>query len=727
MKYEAEIDLRNQNTSHALLVELIGREKRVLDVGCAGGDLGRMLKRRGCQVSGVELDPESAQAAGLVLDKVVTGDIGELDLVHHFGEESFDVVVFGDVLEHLADPVGALKRIRPILSNSGAVVASIPNVAHGSVRLALLTGRWDYRPLGLLDSTHLRFFTRGSVYDLLREAGLVAVDMRRTTAGVFDTEISLERTDFDEGVVDAVVGDPDSTTYQFVVRAVLEDGPQASDRQPSRPPPASDVCRVGIWARFEPDDVRHALVMRITSAELGRRLPGAVIRSFSSSDDARPSPHDGGLAVEPLGAWSTERACQLADELDCVVIAGDLPEPSDAEMDGGRRPARFLLEGLDRETGEECPVLWSAVRLPEGTLRSLGEAGASPSYRAVLDLSHLHQTSQPPDEATVAVPDPLLLVSRLLPDDALARRLEYVRIMGWFPPLGPAVVVETGGGLLPHAGAIALALDRTIAGAGAGVVLVRTRPDDPDGDRAADAISAALSAPAHRLPADALVDDLVAVIAGSAALAVCSSSAAALGLAYERPMACMDFAGDTSLSQLAGLIGTLDNIVTQPDELADLLHSERFQPTAGSVAKLQSKLDAHFDRVAAHADDAAAARPRAQAQAMGSVLPPADYVAAMELAYRRMQERLDSERRLVGDHLGELRRRHAALRAERDSLNARLTEALDDGRGRAGREADLQTRLDGVTAELDGLANIRVLRVLRPARAVYARLRGGRL
>lgn len=723
MKYEAEIDLRNANTSHALLVELVGRDQRVLDIGCAGGGLGRMLKRRGCRVAGVELDPAAGQAAGHVLDEILVGDVGDLDLVKHFGRESFDVVVLGDVLEHVADPGAVLRKVRPLLAPSGSVVASIPNVAHGSVRLALLQGRFDYRPLGLLDATHVRFFTRGSVYQLFREAGLVPVDVRRTTAGVFETEVGVRREDFEEGVVDAVEGDPDSTTYQFVLRAVPDDSPDAINGQTVRSPAAGPIgrCRVGIWGRFEPDDVRHALVMRVTAAELARRIQGATIRSFSSSADARPSAHDGGLPVEPLGPWSAERAAWLAGELDCIVIAGDLPEPGDDGLDGERDTARFLLEGLGQDGEEDCPVLWSAVRLPGKSLRGSDRAGAGQGYRALLDEGPSNRPDSGTDETTVALPDPLLLVSRLLRSEALARRLEFVRIMGWFPRSGPAIVVETDGGLVPHADAVARALDAAVTGSGAGVVLVQVRPHDVEGQHAADAIGAAMTAPVFRVPGDALADDVVAVIANAATLAVCSSSAATLGLAYGRSMAYMDFAGDPSLGWLADTTGNLNAVVTAPVDLAGVFDTERHHRVAGVVAEMHSKLDAHFDRLAAIAHAAAAARPRPAAG--GAVLPPAEYVAAVVLAHRRMQDRLDAERRALADHLAGERESQKALQGERDSLEIRLAAAT----ARADREAEMRNERDRAVAALEALQGIRALRVLRPVRAVYARLRGGRL
>lgn len=698
MEYEAEIDLRNVNSSHALLVELVGADRRVLDVGCATGYLGRVLKDRGCVVSGVELDPEAAEAAEQVLDGVLVGDVDTLDLVGHFGKESFDVVVFGDVLEHLPDPAAVLRKVRPLLSDTGSVVASVPNVAHGSVRLALLEGRFDYRPLGLLDATHLRFFTRESLHALFREAGLVPVDVRRTTAGVFETEVQVRREDFDQGVVDAVEGDPESTTYQFVLRAVPEDSHEAISSPPAPPAPAAR-CRIGVWARWDPGDVHRALVVRVTCAELARRLPGAVVRPFSSGPEWVGSPHDGGLAVEPLGTWSEERAAALAGELDCAVVVGDVPGPAGTTTGAGDDADRFLLEGVGSGGETDCPVVWSAVRLPPEPPFDLARAAADRAYVALLD-----DGAHRPVAAAVDVPDPLVLVPRLLDAEALDRRLEFVRMMGWFPP-GRAVVVEADAELLPHAEQVATALDELVSRSGASVVLVHVGPEDDDGARGADAVSQAMTSPVSRVPPDALVDDVVAVVAGAAAVAASSSSFATLGLAYERPTARVRLAAD-------GASGADPAVVTRPGDLADLLDADRFHPPAGAVPALHARLDAHFDRVAAIADAAAAAHPRASARP--PLLPPPEHVAALELSHRRMQERLDSERRAVADHLG--RERAALRRAEAEVAAVRSR-----------REDELERRVEAVTAELEALKNIRVLRALRPARALYARLRGGRL
>ena len=222
-RYDTDVDLSNHNNSHTLMVELVGGTKRVLDVGCATGYLAKALVERGCTVSGVEFDGEAAEEARPHLERLVIGDLETMDLAEAFGEDRFDVIVFGDVLEHLRDPLPVLRRAKALLADGGSVVASIPNIAHGSVRLALLAGRFDYQDLGLLDTTHVRFFTRSSVEDLFRQAGMVPIDVRRTTAGFFDTPVPVSEGEFAPEVVDAVRADPEAHTYQFVLKAVLDD------------------------------------------------------------------------------------------------------------------------------------------------------------------------------------------------------------------------------------------------------------------------------------------------------------------------------------------------------------------------------------------------------------------------------------------------------------------------------------------------------------------------
>ncbi len=221
--YDTVVDEALEDNSHTYLVRLVGPGKRVLDVGCATGYLGEVLKRRGCEVVGVEIDPSAAAKAADVLDEVLVADLEQVDLRDSFPPASFDVIVFGDVLEHLRDPLRLLRSTVGLLRPGGSVVVSVPNVAHGSVRLALLQGRWQYRDLGLLDRTHVTFFTRSTILRLMSDAGLAVVDLWPTHADAMATEVEVDPADLPDGALEWVRHQPDSDVYQFVLRAVVDD------------------------------------------------------------------------------------------------------------------------------------------------------------------------------------------------------------------------------------------------------------------------------------------------------------------------------------------------------------------------------------------------------------------------------------------------------------------------------------------------------------------------
>lgn len=219
-RYDTGVDLSDPNLARTQLVLLTPGASNVLEVGPSTGYLTRVLRDRGCRVTGLEIDPVAAEHAARVADRMVVGDVESLDFEEAFGEERFDVVMFGDVLEHLVEPGATLRRAASLLAEGGRVVASIPNLAHGDVRLALLAGRFPYTSQGLLDRTHLRFFTREGIDALFGDGGFRITEWRRVTAALFETELALPRGAFPPRVVEAVRRLPEAETYQFVVAAV---------------------------------------------------------------------------------------------------------------------------------------------------------------------------------------------------------------------------------------------------------------------------------------------------------------------------------------------------------------------------------------------------------------------------------------------------------------------------------------------------------------------------
>ena len=152
--------------------------KYVIDVGCASGALGAALKRGrpGVEVRGIEPFPEAAARAKKALDDVAIAP-AEAPLPASWPRP--DCVVFADVLEHLVDPAAVLKRYREVLAPGGSIVVSLPNVAHREPTFGLALGAWEYKDAGILNRTHLRFYTRKTALELLAGAGFEVVEIRR--------------------------------------------------------------------------------------------------------------------------------------------------------------------------------------------------------------------------------------------------------------------------------------------------------------------------------------------------------------------------------------------------------------------------------------------------------------------------------------------------------------------------------------------------------------------
>lgn len=150
---------------------LIPKEaRRILDVGCGEGILGKRLLEKGVkEVVGVEIEQAVCEKARENLSIVICGNIEEIDLP--FEEKYFDCIVFADILEHLKDPLSVVKKLKKHLKDSGVVVASIPNVRYYQVINMLVDGYWTYGDYGILDRTHLRFFTKKEILALFKNAG----------------------------------------------------------------------------------------------------------------------------------------------------------------------------------------------------------------------------------------------------------------------------------------------------------------------------------------------------------------------------------------------------------------------------------------------------------------------------------------------------------------------------------------------------------------------------
>lgn len=160
---------------------------RLLDVGCSSGEFGFNLKKHLPQICvwGVEPFEKAAELAKNKLDKVIcspfNGNIKELQ------DQTFDCITFNDVLEHLANPDQALKNCKPLLTINGKIIASIPNILFFPVVYNLIKNEdWKYENSGVLDSTHLKFFTKKSIIRLFEENGFKIISIEGINIKIHD-------------------------------------------------------------------------------------------------------------------------------------------------------------------------------------------------------------------------------------------------------------------------------------------------------------------------------------------------------------------------------------------------------------------------------------------------------------------------------------------------------------------------------------------------------------
>ena len=152
-------------------VDLVPKRAKVLEIGCATGFIGEFLiKKKGCDVVGVEIGRDEAEEARIRLNKVIEGNIEDPKVLRLINDK-FDVVFASAIIEHLKDPPRALKNWKKFFKKDGLLIITTSNIAHWSMRLQLLMGKFNYQEYGILDNTHLHFFTIKTFKQLLSNAG----------------------------------------------------------------------------------------------------------------------------------------------------------------------------------------------------------------------------------------------------------------------------------------------------------------------------------------------------------------------------------------------------------------------------------------------------------------------------------------------------------------------------------------------------------------------------
>lgn len=176
------VDLNNTNSSWTKVYELVSNGSTILDIGCSSGYFDKVLiDEKDCIVDGIEIDPEDAARAKDVCRKLLIGSIEDENLdLSQLPTDKYDFIMFIDVLEHLLYPSSALKRVARLLKPNGKILFSIPNMANNSVRMQLLQGDFDYEPSGLLDETHLHYYTDKTIDKMIKDSGMYLQDITST-------------------------------------------------------------------------------------------------------------------------------------------------------------------------------------------------------------------------------------------------------------------------------------------------------------------------------------------------------------------------------------------------------------------------------------------------------------------------------------------------------------------------------------------------------------------
>ncbi len=177
-KYNVGINMGNRNSSHTLMLEQVRPNSMVLEMGCATGYMTRFLAEKlHCVVHVVEKDTAAIECAKPFAVDWYCGDLNEEGWKEYYeGNPKYDYILFGDVLEHLMDPLTTLTMATELLKDDGKVVISIPNICHNDIIIQMFNDHFRYTDLGLLDSTHIRFWGMADFVEFVNKAGLKVSD-----------------------------------------------------------------------------------------------------------------------------------------------------------------------------------------------------------------------------------------------------------------------------------------------------------------------------------------------------------------------------------------------------------------------------------------------------------------------------------------------------------------------------------------------------------------------
>jgi len=220
------------------IVDMIDKKPvKILEIGCSSGIMGEYIKKLypRCEYTGLEINSEAAGIAKTKIDRVIMADVEKTNLSDcGIEEKSFDFIIYGDVLEHLYDPWTVLHKHKKYLKPDGHVIASIPNIRNIHIIKALINGDWTYTFEGIMDSTHIRFFTLREIKNWFKNCGYEITDITNSCDNSFNLKTFPDNAsvDLDKFIIKNVSREEakELSTVQFIIKAKRKDFTEMEDR-----------------------------------------------------------------------------------------------------------------------------------------------------------------------------------------------------------------------------------------------------------------------------------------------------------------------------------------------------------------------------------------------------------------------------------------------------------------------------------------------------------------
>lgn len=220
---------RVDQPAHKIILDMVKPNSLILEFGPSYGLMTRVLKEDlHCSIYAVEIDHDAACETGNYCEKIVVDSIETYTWKQEFANIKFDFIIFADVLEHLYDPWKVLSEVKAFLKSDGKILISLPNIAHNAIIMNLIEDVFEYNPTGLLDNTHIRFFTKNSIDNMVKKCGYKLSLINATYNLPESTEFKQSYAKFSDEVCRTLLHKKYGHVYQFIYEIVHAESEIAS-------------------------------------------------------------------------------------------------------------------------------------------------------------------------------------------------------------------------------------------------------------------------------------------------------------------------------------------------------------------------------------------------------------------------------------------------------------------------------------------------------------------